>query len=313
METAGARSGCRMDVLSLPALGPEDSQCWVPAPRGKHLIPSFGADTGGSYEPLPAKAGLAREVIKWLQSLDLSFSFKHIKQDFCNGYLVAEIFSWYYPHDIDITVFNNGVSFPSKLKNWSRLENFIFRKKLNIPKEFIHATMHSKPGGAECLIQHIYALLTNRQAKLILDDEINFTNYAYQQKLPIVARATATNAIQSNLKLTEVLEQPDEFTNKQKALDIIDLHLQQRHLARQQNPKHFNVKPTLGEQATRLPLPQQKYDCINFVNKRNAGAKSRSTASEIRSKANVLFKEINVKQVVRNSQSLSSSNQSCGL
>ncbi|XP_072904136.1 spermatogenesis-associated protein 4 [Hemitrygon akajei] len=312
METADARSGSRMDVLSLPTVGPEDSQCRVPA----HLIPSFGADTGGSYEPLPAKAGLAREVIKWLQSLDLSFSFRHIKQDFCNGYLVAEIFSWYYPHDIDITVFNNGVSFPSKLKNWSKLENFIFRKRLNIPKEFIHATMHSKPGGAECLIQHIYTLLTNRQAKLILDDEINFTNYAYQQKLPMVARATAANAIHSNLKLTEVLEQPDEFTNKQKALDIIDLHLQQRHLARQQYPKKFNVKPTLGELATRLPLPQHKYDCINVVNMhkcRNSGAKSGSTASEIRSKANVLFKEVNVKQVVRNSQPLSSSNQSCGL
>ncbi|XP_051876162.1 spermatogenesis-associated protein 4 isoform X2 [Pristis pectinata] len=263
-----------MDVQSLPTLGPGDSQCWVPAPRGGLLAPGYGAGAGGSYKPLPAKAGLAREVIKWLQSLDLSFSFKHVKQDFCNGYLVAEIFSWYYPHDIDISAFNNGVSFPSKLKNWSRLENFIFRRKLNIPKEFIHATMHSKPGGAECLIQHIYTLLTNRQAKLILDDEISFTSYAYQQKLPMVARATAANAIQSNLKLTEVLERPDEFTNKQKALDIIDLHLQQRQLARQQNPKHFNMKPTLGEQATRLPLPQYQYDCINFVNKRNATADS---------------------------------------
>ncbi|XP_067884878.1 spermatogenesis-associated protein 4 [Heterodontus francisci] len=295
-------------MLALPALQPDSSQCWVhnsiPGPRANTNIAS-------AFAPIPAKAGLAREVIKWLQSLDLSFPFKHVVKAFCNGYLVAEIFSWYYPQDVDISIYNNGVSFPSKLKNWSLLENFFFKKKLNIPKDLIYATMHSKPGGAQYLIQHIFTLLTNRQAKLILDDEMNFMDYNYQLKLPMVARSTACNAIRTNLRLTELLEQPDDFTNKQKALGIIDMHVQQRQLARLEHPKRYNLKPTLGEQASRLALPQYQYECWNPNSKRTATAESKSTASEIRSKANVLFKEINVKQVVRDSQSLSASHQSC--
>ncbi|XP_055522329.1 spermatogenesis-associated protein 4 [Leucoraja erinacea] len=282
---------------------PADSHCWPPPPPGRpRWSPPPGRPPAGEATgPLPARAGLAREVIRWLQGLGLSRPFTHVPRDFSNGFLVAEIFSWYYPCDIEMSAFNHGLSFPSKLKNWSKLENFIFKRKLNVPKEFIYATMHSKPGGAECLIQHIYTLLTNRQAKLILDDEINFTNYPYQQKLPMVARATATNAIHSNLRLTEILEQPDEFTNKQKTLDIIDLHLQLRRLAKEQNPKYYNVKPSLGERATRLPHPQYQYDCIHSGNKWNLAAASQPTASEIRSKSNVLFKEISMKQVVRNS------------
>ncbi|XP_078253202.1 spermatogenesis-associated protein 4 [Rhinoraja longicauda] len=301
METGPIPAAAAMDLQTLPSLGPGDSQCWAPAPRTGRAASFLQAGAvGGIYGPLPARAGLAREVIRWLQGLALSRPVTNVPRAFSNGYLVAEIFSWYYPCDLDMGAFNHGLSFPSKLKNWSRLENFIFKKKLNIPKEFIYATMHSKPGGAESLIQHIYTLLTNRQAKLILDNEINFTDYPYQQKLPMVARATVTNAIHSNLKLTEILEQPDEFTNKQKALDIIDLHLQLRRLAKQQNPKYYNRKPSLGERAARLPLPQYQYDCINSGNKWNLAAASQPAASVIRSKSNVLFKEMNMKQVVRN-------------
>uniref|UniRef100_UPI00398E704A spermatogenesis-associated protein 4 isoform X2 n=1 Tax=Pristiophorus japonicus TaxID=55135 RepID=UPI00398E704A len=253
-------------MLPFPALlSPSHSKCCIhgPRPPPRAPLPSLSADILRSYAAVPANAGLAREVIKWLQSLDLSYPFKSVRNAFCNGYLVAEIFSWYYPQDVDVSVFNNGVSFPSKLKNWSQLERFFFKRKFNIPKELIDATIHSKPRGAICLIQHIYTLLTNRQAKYILDDELNFMDYSYQQKLPMVARATVSNAIRTNLRLTEVLEQPDHFTNKQKALDIINMHVQQRQLARLEQPK--------------------------------------TMASEIRSKTNVLFKETNVKQVVRNS------------
>ncbi|GCC37358.1 spermatogenesis-associated protein 4 [Chiloscyllium punctatum] len=320
METGNAASvsrsnGSILGMNVLPPLPPGSSQCWIPEPAGRPPtlapVPRPAAETWSAFAPVPARAGLTREVIKWLQSLDLRFPFKHVRKAFSNGYLVAEIFSWYYPQDIDIKVFNNGVSFPSKLKNWSQLEHFFFRKKLNIPKELIYATMHSKPGGAEYLIQHIYTLLTNRQAKLILDDEMNFMDYGYQLKLPLIARATATNAIRTNLTLTELLEDPDIFTCSQKALDIVNMHVQHRQLARLEHPKRYNLKPTLGEKATRLPLPQYQYECLYPDSKRTEMAESKITPSEIRSKSNVHFKEINVKQVVRDSQSLTANHQNC--
>lgn len=57
-------------------------------------------------------------------------------RDLSNGYLVAEIFSRYYPHDISVYSYHNGVSFSSKQKNWSRIQKVRVIKKVKVSKSY---------------------------------------------------------------------------------------------------------------------------------------------------------------------------------
>uniref|UniRef100_A0A8C9G4R5 Uncharacterized protein n=1 Tax=Pavo cristatus TaxID=9049 RepID=A0A8C9G4R5_PAVCR len=46
--------------------------------------------------------------------------------------------------------------------------------------------------------------------------------------LPVAARATASTAIKSNIRLTEVLVEPSICINRQKAVAIINMHMGMR-------------------------------------------------------------------------------------
>ncbi|KAG8453810.1 hypothetical protein GDO86_000439 [Hymenochirus boettgeri] len=247
------------------------------------------------YQEVPRKTGLPREVLKWLQSLDLSFSPKNFRRDFSNGYLIAEIFYWYFPNDIQLHSYENGTSLANKLSNWSQLEKFFMKKNLNVSKALIDGTIHCKPGAAELLIQDIYVMLTNRRIKIVHDNEVDFTDSHYQKKLPMVARSTATKTVKSNVTLTELLAEPDIIINKQKVQALMDLHIQQRQQERIEDPKRFNVKPSLGELAVRIPPLENKTGTDNSLSARSKSSSS-SSGTDIRSKANVQFKEISVKQ-----------------
>ncbi|KAM5192328.1 spermatogenesis-associated protein 4 [Mantella aurantiaca] len=245
-----------------------------------------------SYPEAPRRTGVPRDVLRWLQSLDLSFSPKNFRRDISNGYITAEIFYWYFPEDIQLHSFDNGTSLATKLGNWSQLEKFFLKRKLNISKELIDGTIHCKPGAAEIFVQEIYVMLTNRRIKTVQDDEVDFTDRHYQDKLPMVARSTATKAVKSNITLSETLAVPDIMVNKQKVQAVIDLRLLQRQQERVDDPKRFNVKPSLGERALRLPPPPDHTGSESSLSNRS----SLSSSSSIRSKSNVNFKEIEVKQ-----------------
>ena len=79
---------------------------------------------------------LPREVIKWVQSLDLTYSVKNIKRDFNNGFLVAQILSRYYPVTNNIIEnfkafqmhsISNELSMKARRDNWTQINNFLIK------------------------------------------------------------------------------------------------------------------------------------------------------------------------------------------
>ncbi|XP_074129550.1 spermatogenesis-associated protein 4 [Sminthopsis crassicaudata] len=195
----------------------------------------------------PKKSHLPRAVLRWLLSMELTYYPKNINRDFSNGFLLAEIFSIYYPRDLKLITFENGNSLKSKLANWAQLEKFFSKKHFKIPKELIHGTLHSIPGVPEILIQDIYSLLTKQQIKNIQDSYVNFTDCNYQINLPLVLKTTASQFIKNNIRLTELMSNPNILNHQLKINFLCLLQMLHRKLNRKLHPTWYDVKPTLGE------------------------------------------------------------------
>ncbi|GBG82781.1 hypothetical protein CBR_g36312 [Chara braunii] len=109
------------------------------------------------------KDRLNREVIRWLQSLDLSHSVKNIRREAANGFLVAEILSRYYPQDILLHSFDTGAAMVRRMNNWAQLVRFFSRAGWTISLKMINGTMNAHAGSAVALIETLYVILTKRK------------------------------------------------------------------------------------------------------------------------------------------------------
>lgn len=148
--------------------------------------------------------------------------------------------------------YDNGTSLPSRQGNWSQLQRFFQRHEFDIPKEIIEGTIHCKPNAAALLMEKIYTLLTNRKIKSSpVEEEFDFTDSSYQEQLPAHARSTASMAIKNNIASTELSTDPDRILCRQKAQNIINVHLEHRRQERVENPRRFGIRPTLGQMCPR--------------------------------------------------------------
>ncbi|XP_051025879.1 spermatogenesis-associated protein 4 [Acomys russatus] len=239
-----AAAGPAEEPSSLPAAAPSK-----PAPPSLPAAVTAGRKPKARlvYPHPPRNSRLSRSVLRWLQALDLSFFPRNVTRDFSNGYLVAEIFCIYYPWDLRLSSFENGTSLKVKLDNWAQIEKFLAKKKFKLPKELIHGTIHCKAGVPEILIQEVYTLLTHQEIKSIQDEFANFTDYSYQMRLPLVPRSTISKSIKDNIRLSELLSNPNVLSNELKIEFLCLLQMLQRKLSRKLNPGWFDCKPTVGE------------------------------------------------------------------
>jgi len=103
-----------------------------------------------------------RAVLRWLQSLDLSYAIRTVKRDCANGFLIAEVLSRYYPRDVEMHNYSNGHSLACKKDNWAQISKILKLKGIPLTQTHIDDTINAVPNGAVVLVEKLYTVLTGK-------------------------------------------------------------------------------------------------------------------------------------------------------
>ena len=77
-------------------------------------------------------AFLPRELIKWLDSLDLAYAVRNVRRDMANGFIVAEVLSRYFPKEVNIFSFDNGLRKEKRRDNWEQISKLLQKKEMTL-------------------------------------------------------------------------------------------------------------------------------------------------------------------------------------
>lgn len=244
---------------------------------GPTPVPS-GPGSGGSNN-------LPRDVLRWIQSLDLAYSVKTVKRDFSNGFLVAEIFSRYYAREIQMHAYDNGTAAKSKRDNWAQLIK-VFRK-IGLPdlvnEEKAHWIASLEDGAACTFLCKAYTALTGRAIQTA-------TKKPTQGREPGYAKDISLTKVRKAMKSNALSEDSDIQTVSRIISGVVGEHERSIQEERIQDPDRFSV--VLGQRSSQM-IP-------------------RSTSDTDEEVPVVRVKEIQVKQLDRNITHLRASKQMGG-
>ena len=186
-----------------------------------------------------ASTGIPREVLKWIQSLDLSYSLRNPKRDISNGFVVAEIIARYWKgvpmHSID-----NGTRSSKKIDNWATLNKIFTSKGFHPSKELLDGVITCREGCAIKLLNELYSFLTNRKIQHLPPIS------APETTIPAFSKATATTLIRDNTlsgQVDEAIGDLDIRKKEDRAHTVLKQHSESIQKEKVDNPERFKPKP----------------------------------------------------------------------
>ena len=195
-----------------------------------------------------------RELVKWLQSLDLSYKIKNISRDLANGFCIAEILSRYpvpfvtsLPYDVtnyyrvNMHQFSNGISFSERTTNWNHITEILTKKyHMTYPLDLPEKVKCQAPNAALEFLVLLYKFLTRKNLNVLnqVDETEKFKNYAEFSILPNYMRPTTNLLIRDN----ELQRIKDDLVRKFKIENTIQNHNKflSEERENQKNMEQFN-------------------------------------------------------------------------
>eukprot|EP01063_Lacrimia_lanifica_P037925 TRINITY_DN7942_c0_g3_i1.p1 TRINITY_DN7942_c0_g3~~TRINITY_DN7942_c0_g3_i1.p1 ORF type:complete len:749 (+),score=293.44 TRINITY_DN7942_c0_g3_i1:92-2338(+) len=224
-------------------------------------------------------ASLPREVLKWVQSLDLSYSLKNPKRDFSNGFLVAEILSKYWKgvpmHSID-----NGTAVRIKKDNWETINKILVAKNVAIPREMVDGVILAKDNAAVEFVCELYTLLTARKLQILPPIEVA------DHKPPPFAKpnaATLMREMANTAAVDQVIGDLDLQKKEERATATLEKHAHEHQKEKQDDPGRFRPKPQVRKMTTMKPPEAGKMeDTAAAVNFKEVTVKTIDAGSALR-------------------------------
>ncbi|KAL3141278.1 hypothetical protein ABBQ38_003613 [Trebouxia sp. C0009 RCD-2024] len=144
------------------------------------------------YKAPPCSGIPNREVIRWVQGLDLTLSVTNFRRDLANGFLVAQILHKYHPADVHLHSFSNGTSTSTRNDNWRQIQKVCSQKKLPLSSHSVQGTTQGSPGAAVALLEHLYEKLTKKSVQKLPPPQLAAPEASSQQHRAAGAFSGAT-------------------------------------------------------------------------------------------------------------------------
>ena len=233
---------------------------------------------------------LSREVLRWVQSLDLAYSIKNPKRDFSNGFLIAEIFSRYFVRGISMHGFDNGTAIRVKKDNWGQLLKFFRKQGLDIiTDDEVTAIIHCEEGSVCQFIRRIYQALTQREVQEVVKRPPT-------ERPPAYMRNTGSKVVKDKLRTGNFTEHPDEKATGAALQAELATHEAELQLEKSIDPERFSslslsgsrvahVSRTMGE--VEEPVPQVTVERIEVKQSDKNIAHLRAVQDPMAAKMNV--------------------------